>query len=389
MARLLRVIRRHFPDTLLDIPLGFGSDMPSDGCDRTAICRAAAEFKPINIRSTHASVNRERFPRAYQDSLPELSGLNKTRVETRLAQAAQEPQPEGDSARVRPPPAVVPFNEKTAKSRQAGWAKYLRAPAVQTNSIGMKLALIPPGEFEMGTPKELIEAEMKVPNLDVLYKNRLPSEGPRHRVRITKPYWLGAMEVTQEEYQHVMGVNPSKFQGDPKRPVEQTSWNDAVEFCRRLSELPAEKAAKRRYVLPTEAQWEYACLAGSPGQWCFDERAGSGPPTMLEALLGEYAWFQGNSGGQTHPVGQKRPNAFGLYDMYFNAWECCLDCYDADFYSKSPTDDPAGPPGGTMRVFRGGCWLDVSPRYCRSTRRHCYTAETHYFFTGFRVSVPL
>ena len=162
------------------------------------------------------------------------------------------------------PKSIAPFNEKTAKQHQARWAKHLGVPVVQTNSIGMKLALIPPGKFDMGSPKELIEEEMRLHRDDSWYVDRLPGEGPQHRVRITKPYWLGVTQVTQEEYQRVMGSNPSKFQGDPKRPVEQVSWDDAVEFCRRLSELPGEKAAKRRYHLPTEAQWEYACRAGNP-----------------------------------------------------------------------------------------------------------------------------
>ena len=125
----------------------------------------------------------------------------------------------------------------------------------------------------------------------------LPGEGPRHRVRITRPFWLGATVVTQEEYQRVMGSNPSKFQGDSKRPVEQVFWDDAVEFCRRLSGLPGEIAAKRKYQLPTEAQWEYACGVGSMGRFSF----GSGRSGILreyeEHELSEYGWFNGNADG--------------------------------------------------------------------------------------------
>jgi len=131
-------------------------------------------------------------------------------------------------------------------------------------------------------------------------------------VRLTKPYWLGVTEVTQEEYQRVMGSNPSKFQ-DPKRPVEQVSWDDAVEFCRRLSELPGEKAAKRRYALPTEAQWEYACRAGSTGRWCFSpQQRNPLPKAVEENILGEYGWFNANAGGQTHPVGRVSRSGSGL-----------------------------------------------------------------------------
>ena len=188
----------------------------------------------------------------------------------------------------------------------------------------------------MGSPKELIEEELRLHGGDGWYRDHLPGEAPQHRVRITKPYWLGVTEVTQEEYQRVMGSNPSKFQGDPKRPVEQVSWDDAVEFCRRLSELPGEKAAKRRYQLPTEAQWEHACRAGNPGPWSFSPPSGQLPAALEEKLLGEYGWFNANAGGQTHPVGQKRANVFGLYDMYGNVWEWCQDWYDKDYYAKSP-----------------------------------------------------
>jgi formylglycine-generating enzyme required for sulfatase activity len=277
-----------------------------------------------------------------------------------------------------PPSAVAPFDEKKAKEHQEGWAKHLGAPWVQTNSIGMKLVLIPPGEFDMGSPKELIDEELRLHRDDKWYMDHLnwyidplPGEGPRHRVRITKPFWLGATVVTQEEYQRVMGSNPSKFQGDPKRPVECVSWNEAVEFCRRLSELPGEKAAKRRYQyqLPTEAQWEYACRAGNPGRWCFSAQPNPSPGASEETLLGEYAWFNQNSGdGQTHPVGQKLPNAWGLYDMHGNVWEWCQDWYDGGYYANSPTDDPAGPSGGSYRVRRGGSY-GFAAGYCRSAHR--------------------
>ena len=219
----------------------------------------------------------------------------------------------------------------------------------------------------MGSTKELIDEESRLHRDDSWYMAHLPDEGPRHRVRITKPFWLGVTDVTQEEYQRLMGNNPSKFQGDPKRPVEQVSWDDAVEFCRRLSELPGEKAAKRRYGLPTEAQWEYACRAGNPGRRYFSAQPNPSPGAMEEALLGQYAWFSANSGDQTHPVGQKLPNAWGLYDMHGNVWQWCQDWYEKDYYTKSPKDDPTGPTGGSDRVYRGGCW-SITARGCRSVR---------------------
>ncbi len=231
---------------------------------------------------------------------------------------------------------------------------------IQTNSIAMKLVLIPPGEFLMGSPKELIEEELKAHGDDQEYKGHLPSEGPQHRARITKPYWLGATSVTQGEYQRVVGSNPSNFAGDPKKPVEQVTWDEAVDFCRKLLESPGEEAAGRKYGLPTEAQWEHACRAGTTTRWY----SGGDEPGLVDV-----AWFNKNAVGQTHSVGQKLPNAWGLYDMHGNVWDWCQDRDDKENYTNAPTDDPAGPADGAGRVFRGGCWDD--PAYhCRSAYRN-------------------
>jgi formylglycine-generating enzyme required for sulfatase activity len=240
----------------------------------------------------------------------------------------------------------------------------------------MKLVLIPPGEFEMGSSKDVIEEELRLYGDDGWYRDRLPGEGPQHRVRITRPCWLGATVVTQEEYQRVLGSNPSKFQGDPKRPVEMVSWDDALEFCRRLSELPGEKAAKRRYGLPTEAQWEHACRVGTTTRWYAGDN---------EAGLGDVAWFYTNAGRQTHPVGGKKPNAWGLDDMHGNVWEWCQDWYDKEYYAKSTMDDPAGPPGGSDRVCRGGSW-DSPAWSCRSAIRAYNDPGLRHYGLGFRVS---
>ena len=160
-----------------------------------------------------------------------------------LAVKLLEPLPPPPSV---PPTAIAPFDAANAQQHQKAWAKYLGVPTVQTNSIGMRLTLIPPGEFMMGSPQEVIDEEMKRPktNAQDWYLNNVPLEGPQHRVRITRPYWLGTTVVTQEEYQRVIGSNPSLYKG-PKRPAERVSWDDAVEFCRKLSELPEEKAAHR------------------------------------------------------------------------------------------------------------------------------------------------
>ena len=229
----------------------------------------------------------------------------------------------------------------------------------------------------MGSPKERIAAELK--SREDWYRFHLPAEGPQHRVRITRPYWLGATDVTQEEYQRVMGNNPSDIQGDPKRPVEQVSWHDAVEFCRRLSQLPAEKAAKRLYSLPTEAQWEYACRAGTTTRWYSGDD---------EAGFVDVAWFAKNAGGKTHPVGEKKPNAWGLYDMCGNVRQWCQDWYADGYYATLPTDDPTGPGGGTGRVYRGGCWYYQAER-CRSAYRDWFGPDFRINSLGLRVSLPL
>ncbi len=279
-----------------------------------------------------------------------------------------------------PPLAIAPFDETKAKEHQAAWAKHLGVPVEMTNSIGMKLVLIPPGEFMMGSPKEVIDEETPPDPKDFWgYGGYLPGEGPRHRLRITKPFWLGVTVVTQEEYQRIMGSNPSEFSATGKAkdkvgqdtsqfPVENLPSDEASEFCRKLSELPGEKAAKRRYQLPTEAQWEYACRAGNPGRRYFSVQPNPSPGAAEEALMGQYAWFRTNSGLQTHPVARKLPNAWGLYDMYGNVFQYCADHYDAGYYANSPKDDPPGPMAATNHAIRGGGWA-YEACYCRSAVR--------------------
>ena len=305
-----------------------------------------------------------------------------------------------------PPLAVAPFDAAQAKQNQEAWAKHLGIPIEQTNSIGMKLTLIPPGEFLMGSTPEEIAAEIELAKGDNGYCDRVPAEAPRHQVKISKPFCLGMYPVMQGEYEKAMGVNPSSFTTklmdgstfnpslDPRhveqrereakplggkdtssRPVEMVSWDEAVEFCRRLSALPAERAARRVYRLPTEAEWEYACRAGMTTRWyCGDDEAG----------LVEVAWFNKNSGGMTHPVGEKRPNAWGLYDMSGNVYQWCADWYSKDYYAQSPPNDPSGPPAGSDRVVRGGNWNYVASS-CRSAYRHPHGPAHRHPAVGFRV----
>jgi formylglycine-generating enzyme required for sulfatase activity len=239
-----------------------------------------------------------------------------------------------------------------------------------TNSIGMKLALIPAGTFLMGSPSG--------------EEGRGSDEGPQHKVTITRPFYMGVYQVTQEEYERVVGSNPSHFSAsgggkdkvkgkDTRRlPAENVSWDDAVEFCRRLSELPEDKRAGRLYRLPTEAEWEYSCRGGASDSKPFYFRQ----PTS--SLCSTQANFNGNGpyGGapkgkyleRTTVVGNYEPNAFGLYDMHGNVWEWCADWYDENYYQFSPQDDPEGPKDGDRRVLRGGSWRYVG-RDCRAADR--------------------
>ena len=281
------------------------------------------------------------------------------------------------------PPAIAPFDEKKAKEHQKAWSKYLGVPVEITNSIGMKFVLIPPGEFMMGSRGS-----------DGYAGDR--RENPQHRVRITKPFYFGVYAVTQEDYERVMGVNPSYFsatgQGndqvagqDTKRfPVENVSWEDAENFCCQMSEIKEENAASRLYRLPSEAQWQYACRAGTTARWYFGAR--SDENNAAESQLSDYAWFAGNSGGRTHAVGEKKPNAWDLYDIHGNVLEWCADWYDMDYYKVSPLIDPTGPLSGSRRVLLGGCW-NQDACGCRDANRGHYEPWYRNGGTGFRVAL--
>ena len=298
------------------------------------------------------------------------------------------------------PLAVAPFDAQQARKFQERWARQLGVPIEITNSIGMKLTLIPPGEFMMGSPKEVIEEELKSPDISQWYKDHLSGEGPQHLVRITRPFCLGTYLVTQQEYERVMGANPSWFSAtgkgkdkaagqDTKRfPVECVSWDDAVEFCRKLSEMPAEKAVGRLYLLPSEAQWEYACRAGSMGRYSFSPAGKTVTKEYEENFLRDYAWCSDNCGEMPHTVGAKKPNAWGLYDIHGNVWQWCQDWYDKDYYAKSPVDDPGGPSNGTDRVNRGGAFSNLA-RDCKSAHRNSGEPRDTLHQYGFRVSLVL
>ena len=221
--------------------------------------------------------------------------------------------------------------------------------------VTMKLVLIPAGKFMMGSP----ESE----------KGRDENEGPQHEVTISKPFYMGVTEVTQAQYEAVMGTNPSHFKG-ATNPVEMVSWNDATEFCKKLSEKTGQTVR-----LPTEAEWEYACRAGSKTRFSFGD---------ADEGLGDYAWYNANSGNTTHPVGQKKPNAWGLYDMHGNVWEWCADWFGD--YPKGAVTDPRVRRPVQMRVLRGGSWYGDAGE-CRSGYRSWTTPIDRNDNGGFRVVV--
>jgi formylglycine-generating enzyme required for sulfatase activity len=247
----------------------------------------------------------------------------------------------------------------------------------------MKFKLIPAGEFTMGSsvsPEELAktfsDSGSKPEHFD--------KEHPQHRVRISAAFYMGITEVTQGQYRKIMGVNPSLFSAarweelegsdTSNFPVERIQWSDAVEFCKRLSVKEG-----RIYRLPTEAEWEYACRAGSQTLWCCGND---------KAKLKSYAWFSDNARRRTHRVGKKLPNKWGLYDMHGNVWEWCSDRYDETYYQDSPRVDPHGAAAGSHRVTRGGAWwypASDSRSSNRSGGREI--TDFNYEYLGFRVTL--
>jgi len=256
-----------------------------------------------------------------------------------------------------------PHDAEEAARRQDVAAKSLGVTRETTldlgNKVTMKLALIPAGKFMMGSP----DGE----------QDRTKDEGPQREVTISKPFYMGIYHVTQEQYEQVMGKNPSKFKG-AQNPVEMVSWDEAVEFCKKLSQKTGKTVS-----LPTEAQWEYACRAGSKTRFSYGDDEDY-------SKLGDYAWYSKNSDGKTHAVGQKKPNAWGLYDMHGNVWGWCSDWYAS--YENAVTTNPTGPLHGSERAVRGGIWT-CEPLVCRSAHRCGISPNSQQSSLGFRVSVAL
>ncbi len=249
----------------------------------------------------------------------------------------------------------------------------LNLPRSLTVSAGIKLVLIAPGSFLRGSePGEMLRGN---------------DEGPQRRIRITRPFYFGIYPVTKKQFEVMTGANSLPRGLGPDHPVQQVSWEDARTFCKWLSALPAEHKAGRRFRLPTEAEWEYACRAGT-----------TTPFSLGVALSSTQANFDGTRRyGSAEPgpylqrtskVGQFPANAWGLYDMHGNVWEWCQDWYDERYYEVSPEADPQGPDRGTHKVLRGGSWNN-SGHLCRSARRNKYEPDFVADTIGFRVALEV
>ncbi len=252
------------------------------------------------------------------------------------------------------------FDAGEARSRQAEAAAQLGVPVEKVVDLGdgikLELVLVPGGRFLMGSPAE--------------EKGRSEDEA-QHWVRITKPFYIGKYEVTQEVWEKVTGTNPSAFKG-AKNPVECVRWDDCQEFLKNLNALGKERGQFR---LPTEAEWEWACRAGTRTRFCFGDDEGA---------LGDYASYVGSLGPTHPPVGTKKPNAWGLYDFHGNVWEWCGDWHGEYSHGRMPKADPTGPATGAYHVLRGGSWEDSALR-CRSSRRYVGSPGFRIFNFGFRV----
>jgi len=304
---------------------------------------------------------------------------------------------EGGQPQEKADPAPQVDNGQSGEGTQPATHSRAIEPSFE-NSIGMRLKLISPGKFQMGS-----KVETKRPGRTT----------PVHEVTLTQPFYLGVYEVTQEQYERTMGMNPSRLKA-PAKAVGTVSWLDAIAFCKKLSAMPEERSAGRVYRLPTEAEWEYACRSGTTTEYCFGDDV---------TKLGEYAWFLGNSGdslidfqklgpleriqalgsnhNRAHLVGTRKPNKWGLYDMHGNMWEWCQDHYAP--YRAGAVTDPInrGPEASgeaslnpvdrileTGRVVRGGGWRNYAAG-CRSAYRNSNDSSLRGPVNGFRVALSL
>ncbi len=235
------------------------------------------------------------------------------------------------------------------------WSKVKQTSVDLGKGISLDLIWVEPGEFQMGTD----------------YGN--PNEKPVHSVKLSKGFWMGKYEITQEQWLAIMDDNPSHFKG-AKHPVDSVIYDDCLNFMKRLN----EKVPGGGFRLPTEAEYEYACRAGTNTRYsCGDDAS----------RLKDYAWYRDNMMNESAEVGTKRPNPWGFYDLHGNMWEWCQDWFADDYYQKSPLVDPQGPSTGganPMRVLRGGSWFSIH-QDCRSLYRSRYPPADRYNVDGLRV----
>jgi formylglycine-generating enzyme required for sulfatase activity len=311
-----------------------------------------------------------------------------------------------------PAPAIAPFDAKQAKQHQQAWADYLDLPVEKDIVLGqnddgidvtLSMVLVPPGEFLMGSTPEEIELVLKVAGEDQKWRERIQSDALQYKVILTQPVYVGVTNVTQAQYEQVMGTNPSHFSASGQgkdavvgletgnHPVEMVSWNDAAEFCAKLSEQKQLKPFYSRsgeavtplegtgYRLPTEAEWESACRAGTTTRfWSGDQ----------DSDLVRAGWFGSNSGGRTYAAGELNSNPYGLLDVHGNVWEWVQDSWDPTLdgtFTENSAIDPYTPFSvGSQRVLRGGHWGDT-PFRCRSSGRCAFHPPTVSYGIGFRV----
>ncbi len=314
-----------------------------------------------------------------------------------------------------PKPAIAPFDAEQAQHHQEAWAKYLGVPVEYTNSLGMKFRLIPPGEFLMGSSPEEIEealveheAFLKAVGWDEKgWEKGVKSEAPQHKVIVAQPTYLGVYELTQSEHEKIMGKNPSGFAAAGERkdqvggmdttshPAETISWNDAVDFCTKLSQEQRLRSFYFRagetvtaldgtgYRLPTEAEWEFACRAGTTSKYW----VGDAQEDVLRA-----GWFDPNSGRRTHPVGELKANPFGLYDVHGNVAEWVEDRWEPNYYGcfeGKAAVNPKGPfSSNSQNVVRGGS-RGSSASFCRASSRNIYASSFSHYDIGFRLALPV
>ena len=315
---------------------------------------------------------------------------------------------EWDWAPNEPRPAISPFNGEEAAQFQQAWAKQLNLPVEWTDSLGSRFCLIPPGEFWMGSTDEEVRPLLEPFSPSSHDWQAIHSQTPRHRVILTRPFYLAAHELTQQQYLHVMGKNPARFSAEgmdrdavtgldtSQFAVDGASWNDMLEFCDRLnaterivpldakqSNAPGTGVRRKGYRLPTEAEWEFACRAGTTTRFWSGDR---------DSDLAKVGWSALNAGGRVHAVGGLPANPFGLHDVHGNLWEFCMDAWSVNYFEQfrdRPAIDPAGPlTGGERRVRKGGLWFDA-PSSSRSASRGQYDDWTPVINCGARLAINI